>query len=160
MKFDAKIVISDIKTYHIMVNNKNYGDRLFEAYQYIKKEKINTLQKFENIDDNLVGLFSYYEITIFDRLKDEEYCNLIKESWSKIHTETEEYIKNPNIGDDLASYGRLGYTPRRIELIKKGFIMSNLTEEEKILREQTIGRMMEQFAKGKISEEETKKQNR
>ena len=58
-------------------NNQNYADRLFEAYKYIKKEKLNTYQKFITSDNNIVGLFSYYEITIFDRLKDSEYCELI-----------------------------------------------------------------------------------
>ena len=106
MKYDPQIVISDIKTYHIMSNNKNYMDRLFEAYEYIKKEKINTYQKFITSESFITGLFNYYEITIFDRLKNEEYKQLIKDSWKNIHKDTDEYIQNPTIGDELASYGK------------------------------------------------------
>jgi len=106
MKYDPQIVISDIKTYHIMSNNQNYMDRLFEAYEYIKKEKINTYQKFITSDNFIVGLFDYYEITIFDRLKNEEYKKLINDSWQIIHKNTDEYIKNPTVGYELASYGK------------------------------------------------------
>ena len=106
MKYDPRIVISDIKTYYIMSNNQNYMDRLFEAYEYIKKEKINTYQKFITSDNFIVGLFDYYEITIFDRLKNEEYKQLIKDSWKTIHKDTNTYIENPTIGDELANYGR------------------------------------------------------
>lgn len=147
MKYDPKIVISDIKTYQIMSNNKNYADRLFEAYQYVKSKKLNTLQKFMEYPDNLVGLFSYQEITIFDRLKDEEYSQIIKESWQTIHRDIDDYIKEPNIGDTLASYGRLGYTPKRVELISKGYIFTNLTDEEQSIRDQALKSMQDEILK-------------
>ena len=106
MKYDPQIVISDIKTYHIMTNNQNYMDRLFEAYKYLKKEKINTHQKFILSENFIVGVFDYYEITIFDRIKNEEYKTLIKDSWEFIHKDTDRYIENSTIGDELASYGK------------------------------------------------------
>ena len=106
MRYDPRIVISDIKTYYIMSNNQNYMDRLFEAYEYIKKERINTYQKFITSESFIVGLFDYYEITIFDRIKNEEYKQLIKDSWEIIHKDTDRYIDNPNIGDELLGYGR------------------------------------------------------
>ena len=136
MKLEPVIVISDIKTYQIMSNNQNYADRLFEAYKYIKKEKLNTYQKFITSDNNIVGLFSYYEITIFDRLKDSEYCELIKGSWGELHRYMEQNIKNQNLGDELASYGRLGYTPKRREYIEKGLIVNCLTDDEKKIRDE------------------------
>ena len=136
MKLDPEIVISDIKTYQIMSNNQNYTDRLFEAYKYIKKEKLNTYQKFITSDNNIVGLFSYYEITIFDRLKNPEYYKLIKNSWRVLHHDIEQNIKNPNLGDELASYGRLGYTPKRKEYIEQGFAVNCLTDEEKKIRDE------------------------
>ena len=106
MKYNPQIVISDIKTYYIMSNNQNYMDRLFEAYEYIKNKKINTYQKFLLSGNFVAGLFDYYEITIFDRLKNEEYKQLIKKSWQFIHKDTDTYVKNPTIGDELAGYGR------------------------------------------------------
>ena len=138
MKLEPSIVISDIKTYQIMSNNQNYADRLFEAYKYIKKEKLNTKEKFITSDKNIVGLFSYYEITIFDRLRNKEYCELIKNSWFELHHDIEPNINNPNLGDELASYGRLGYTPRRNEYIEKGFVVNSLTEEEKTTRKHNL----------------------
>ena len=141
MKIDTKIVISDIKTYYIMSNNQNYFDRLFEAYKYIKKEKLNTYQKFITSDNNIVGLFSYEEITIFDRLKNSRYSELIKCSWSELHRDIEESIGNPSLGDDLASYGRLGYIPKRREYIEKGFIVNSLTDEEKNIRDEIEEKM-------------------
>ena len=77
-----------------------------QIYQYIKKEKMNTKEKFATAEENLVGLFTYEEITIFDRLKNEEYKNLIKDSWQNIHKDIDRYIENPTIGDELASYGK------------------------------------------------------
>ena len=47
MKYNPKVIISDIRTFQLMSNNKNYLDRLYEAYRYIKKEKITTILVFQ-----------------------------------------------------------------------------------------------------------------
>ena len=143
MKYDPRIIISDIRTFRIMSNNKNYLDRLYEAYQYIKKEKLNTEEKFNSKEDILVGLFTYEEITIFDRLKNEEYKKIISESWNTIHEKLEIIIEDKEYGDNLASHGRLGYTPKREELIRKGVFVNALTEEEKIIRDEVLADIYE-----------------
>ena len=143
MKYDPRIIISDIRTFRIMSNNKNYLDRLYEAYQYIKKEKLNTEEKFNSKEDILVGLFTYEEITIFDRLKNEEYKKIISESWNTIHEKLEIIIEDKEYGDNLASHGRVGFTPKREELIRKGVFVNALTEEEKIIRDEVLADIYE-----------------
>ena len=138
MKYNPKVIISDIRTFQLMSNNKNYLDRLYEAYRYIKKEKITTEEKFEYVEERLVGAFTYQEITIFDRLKNEEYKKILEDSWKTIHHGIEMCIEDKEYGDFLASHGRLGYTPKREELIKNGIYVYGLTEEEAKIREQAI----------------------
>ena len=138
MKYDPKIIISDIRTFQLITNNKNYQDRLFEAYRYIKKEKLTTEEKFEYTEERLVGAFSYQEITIFDRLKNEEYKKILEDSWETIHHGLDIFIEDKEYGDYLASHGKLGYTPKREELIKSGIYVYALTEEEAKIREQVI----------------------
>ena len=127
---NIKQVISDIRTYSIMSKNKNYRERLYEAYEYLKRENVNSLEDFRKREDLLVGAFTYDEITIFDRIKDPNYLKEIASAIFNINNHREEYINNPNIGDELASFGKLGSTPKRDELIEKGFIINGLTSEE------------------------------
>jgi len=68
------------------------------------------------------GAFSYYEISIFDRIADSEYVKKLSHTWASLHNQTEEYINDPQIGDKLASWGTLGETPFRQEYIDKGLI--------------------------------------
>ena len=103
-------VISDIRTYSIMSQNENYRDRLYEAYEYIKSEGIQNLDDFKSRTGLLVGAFTYSEMTIFDRIKDEEYLNVIKSALFNINNHRQEYIDNPRIGDSLARWGKLGNT--------------------------------------------------
>lgn len=126
----VKQVISDIRTYSILSRNENYKTRLYEAYEYLKKENVNSLEEFRKRDDLLIGAFTYDEITIFDRIKDQNYLKEISSAIFNINNNREEYINNPNIGDDLASFGRLGYTPKRDKLINEGFIVEGLSSEE------------------------------
>jgi hypothetical protein len=128
---DYKTVIKDIRTYHIMMSNQNYYDRLLEAYNDIKNAGIKNLAEFTSKYNRVpVGAFTYYEITIFDRIKDEEYKRAIESAWFAIQNHSREYVEDPVIGDRLASWGRLGNTPFREELISKGYILEGLTEEE------------------------------
>ena len=47
LKVTVKQVISDIRTYSIMSKNENYKARLFEAYEYLKRENVNSLEEFK-----------------------------------------------------------------------------------------------------------------
>ena len=126
----VKQVISDIRTYSIMSKNENYKARLFEAYEYLKRENVSSLEEFKKREDLLVGAFTYDEITIFDRIKNPDYLKEISSAIFNINNHREEYINNPNIGDELASFGKLGYTPKRDKLINEGFIVEGLSSEE------------------------------
>lgn len=130
LKVTVKQVISDIRTYSIMSKNENYKARLFEAYEYLKRENVSSLEEFKKREDLLVGAFTYDEITIFDRIKNPDYLKEISSAIFNINNHREEYINNPNIGDELASFGKLGYTPKRDKLIKDGYIVEGLTSEE------------------------------
>ena len=121
--------IQDVKTYNVMIRNENYKARLVEAYNYLRQEGIRSLEDFNSRDDLLVGAFTYEEMTIFDRLGDGEYAKKLITAYDVITEQTQAYIKNPNIGDELASWGRLGETPNRENLISQGFILEGLTED-------------------------------
>ncbi len=126
----AKTVISDIRTYNILTKNENYKERLYEAYEYIKERGFDTYEKFSTATDNKVGAFTYTEITIFDRLKNDEYRETIANAPFIIDTLTQKAIDNPQYGDTLASWGTLGETPFRQKLIDSGDIIHGLTESE------------------------------
>ena len=126
----VKQIISDIRTYTIMTQNENYYERLLEAYQYIQKMGLDNLEKFKTAKDNQVGAFTFDEITIFERLKNNQYKEIIASALFDINNSLEESINNSHLGDDLASWGTLGYTPKREELIQKGNIIEGLTKEE------------------------------
>ncbi|MBQ6497207.1 MAG: hypothetical protein IJI58_00635 [Bacilli bacterium] len=127
----AKTVVNDIRTYQIMEQNKNYYDRLYEAYLHIKEMGVESLEDFLTRKGLSIGAFNYYEVTIFDRITDKEYLEVLKHAMFTINACLDDYIKNPTIGDDLASWGKLGYTPKRDELIRSGDLVYGLTEEEK-----------------------------
>ena len=126
----AKTVISDIRTYNILTRNKNYKERLFEAYEYIKERDFDTYEKFSTATDNKVGAFTYTEITIFDRLEDKEYRDVIATAPFLMDDITKKAIDNPQYGDTLASWGTLGSTPFRQKLIDRGDIIHGLTDQE------------------------------
>ena len=125
---DVKTVVSDIRTAYILSKNNNYKERLYEAYEYLKQENVESLEDFESRKGLKIGAFTYYEVTIFDRLKDEEYKKIITNAFHNVNNI--ECVNNPSYGDDLASWGTLGYTPKRDYLIKEGYITHGLTEEE------------------------------
>lgn len=127
----AKTVISDIKTYNLLIKNENYKERLLEAYEYTKERGFTTYEEFSTAKDNKVGAFTYNEITVFDRLADEEYKNVIATAPFKMDELIERNAKDPQYGDKLASWGTLGKTPFRENLIKKGYIIEGLTAEER-----------------------------
>ena len=122
--------IQDVKTYNVMIRNDNYRARLLEAYNYLKNEGVRSLEDFNNRDGLLVGAFTYDEITIFDRIGDPEYSKKLIGAYDTITVGVASYVNNPNIGDELASWGKLGETPKREEYIEKGYIIEGLTEEE------------------------------
>ena len=88
----VKQVISDIRTYSIMSKNENYKARLFEAYEYLKRENVSSLEEFKKREDLLVGAFTYDEITIFDRIKNPDYLKEISSAIFNINNHREEYI--------------------------------------------------------------------
>lgn len=105
MKYDPKIVIIDIRTYRIMSSNRNYEERLFEAYKYIKKEKLNNKIDYTlHSEQAKTGTFTYEEISIFDRLRNKEYKELIETSWEMIHDQIELYVNDQEIGDRIIGY--------------------------------------------------------
>lgn len=130
-KNELETLLIDIRTYEIMTHNENYYNRLKEAYLYLKSEGILNYEDFSNRKGLKIGAFTYFEMTIFDRLKNEEYKKIVSSAWSKITNHTQEYIKDSTIGDQLASWGTLGKTPYREEMIQNGTIIYGLTEEEK-----------------------------
>lgn len=121
---DVKTIISDISTIHLIHGNPNYAKRLYEAYKYLKSNNINSLKDFKSSDNLKIGAFTYEEITIFDRIKDEEYAAIISSGFGQIKSHIDAYKDNPNIGDLLASWGTLGSTPYREELFNKGYILN------------------------------------
>lgn len=123
-------IISDIRTFNILKNNDNYRERLHEAYTYLKSEGINSLEDFLSRKGLLIGAFTYDEITIFDRIKDESYYHSLETSLGTINNQMNEYVNDPHIGDRLASFGKLGKTPYREELIRNGYVVDGLTKEE------------------------------
>ena len=102
-----KLALQDIRTYRIMTQNENYKERLLEAYKYVKDMGIDSFYTYASTRHD-VGAFSYAEITIFDRLNDPEYYSVIANGYNMMDMGIEEWINNPHIGDDLASYGKLG----------------------------------------------------
>lgn len=125
-----KTFISDIRTYYIMTGNKNYYERLNEAYLEVKRLNIKDYTDFSTREGLKIGAFTYSEITIFDRIRSSEYEKMLMESWNELHNHTEEYRNKPDIGDCLASWGTLGSTPYREELIDDGYVVNGLTQEE------------------------------
>ena len=63
---------------------------------------------------------------------------ILEDSWKKIHHGIDLCIEDKEYGDTLASYGRLGYTPKREEIVKTGAFVYALTEEEKEIRNQAL----------------------
>ena len=108
----------------------NYYERLNEAYLEIKRLNIKDYSDFSTREDLKIGAFTYSEITIFDRIRSSEYEKMLVEAWGELHNHTEEYRNQPDIGDRLASWGTLGSTPYRQDLIDEGYIVNGLTKEE------------------------------
>ena len=118
-----ELFLKDLRTYQIMMSNQNYYDRLLEAYQEMKSCGISTLEEFTSPNNHMrCGAFTYYEISIFDRISTQEYAMKLSMAWEELHNHTQEYINDPQIGDKLASWGTLGETPFREEYINKGLI--------------------------------------
>ena len=128
---NARTVINDARTAYILRNNQNFRERLLEAYNYIKAQGVNTLEEFTTRRDLKVGAFTYDQITIFDRLKDEAYKEFIINAFDYVTNMTVEISKDPFFGDKLASWGTLGNTPYRQEMINRGDIVEGLTDEER-----------------------------
>ena len=121
------LILTDAVTYAKISENENYKERLLEAYYILRENNIDSLEKFESSDIG-IGAFTYNEITLFDRLRDEEYARALAAFKIKLN-EVKDMPKD--IGDRLASWGRIGKTPYRNGYIKNGFITTGLTEEEK-----------------------------
>ncbi|MBR5662520.1 MAG: hypothetical protein IKX00_02570 [Bacilli bacterium] len=126
----AKQLIKDIRTFYIMTRNDNYKDRLLEAYKYLKEVGVTSLEDFKTRKGLKIGAFEYDEITIFDRIQDEEYKNIISNGYYEISS-IEDIVNDKTYGDQLASWGTLGYTPYREKMINDGVIIEGLTPEEK-----------------------------
>ena len=67
---NLKQILSDAVTYIKIQENKNYKDRLMEAYNLLSQNGIKTYEEFEKSNIG-IGAFKYSEITIFDRLNNE-----------------------------------------------------------------------------------------
>ena len=128
-------LVRDIGTYMVMSRNSNYKERLKEAYDYIKSINIKDYEDFKSREDLLVGAFGYDEITIFDRLKDDEYKKVLLNAISYLDiNRIKRLIDSKTLGDYLASYGELGYTPMREKLITRGEIVYGSTNEGRARR--------------------------
>ena len=117
-------ILNDALTYIKISNNDNYKERLLEAYYLVKEHGIHSRQEYDR--SNLgIGAFKYSEITIFDRLLDEDYSR----SLAQFYIKSKEIRNMPkDFGDKLASYGTVGKTPYRDELIEKGYVEVDLPE--------------------------------
>lgn len=115
----VRLILKDAKTYKLLNINKNYCERLYEAYLTLKENNISNLEEFDNSNIG-IGAFRYDEITIFDRLKDENYASALEAHKQDIKG-MEELPKD--YGDRLASWGTVGKTPYREDLIKRGYII-------------------------------------
>lgn len=127
MEKKIKLVLEDIKTYYMIKNNENFKERLFEAYILVKENQIKSYEEFENCKLG-IGAFTYSQITIFDRISNENYRVLLSQhllSMAGLDNMAKDY------GDRLASFGTIGKTPYREKYIKEGYITVGLTEEEK-----------------------------
>ena len=124
-----EVILEDMKTYFLMNNNENYKARLREAYDYVKAQGITTVEDFTSRQGLSVGAFTYGEITIFDRLQDNEYQAFLYEAIST-KEKYKEYAGDSTYGDQLASWGKLGNTPFREQMIKDGTIVEGLTPDE------------------------------
>lgn len=103
----VRTVLSDIKTAYLVYNNPNYSERLREAYDYIKAQGITSLKDFESREGLSIGAFTYDEITIFDRIdNDNEYLNMLLMAFSGM-AEYNARAGNPTYGDELARWGNL-----------------------------------------------------
>ena len=124
---DIDLILCDAVTYAKIRENENYKERLLEAYYTLKGNGVNSLEKFESSNIG-IGAFTYTEITIFDRLNDEEYARALSAFKIKL-----DELKNmpKDLGDRLASFGTVGKTPYRDAYIQRGFVTEGLTDEEK-----------------------------
>lgn len=121
------LILRDAITYLKITKNNNYKERLLEAYYLLKENNIKSYEQFENSNIG-IGAFTYTEITLFDRIKNENYMSLL----SAFNIEINGLENLPkDYGDVLASYGTVGNTPYRDKYIKEGFITTGLTGEEK-----------------------------
>lgn len=125
MNYD--LILNDAITYIKMQKSESYKRRLNEAYMILKQKGINGYEEFEKSNTG-IGAFTYTEITIFDRIKNEDYYRALSSFYLEVGTAIE---TKENLGDMLASYGTVGETPYREGLIRKGYIVEGLTEEEK-----------------------------
>lgn len=122
-----ELILRDAITYIKIIKNSNYKERLLEAYHLLKDNGIKSYDQFKN-NKLGIGAFTYTEITIFDRLNDENYMSLLASFAIEI-----DGIENlpKDYGDVIASYGTVGRTPYRDEYIEKGFIVAELKDDNK-----------------------------
>ena len=123
-------LVADLWTYYGIQRNQNYSDELRDAYDEVKENGITSLEEFLKAKHLKIGRFGYDEITIFDRLEEDEYLKLLSDAISDFSNRVKAYNTKPDYGDELASWGTLGNTPKRAELIKQGYITNGLTDEE------------------------------
>lgn len=99
----ANIVLSDLKTFKIILMNQNYGTKLRDMYKYYKSFKINSYEDFCKVSYKFGG-FTYDEVTIFDRITNSKYRNLLSTTLYQLDNEVMEYVNNPKIGDELTIF--------------------------------------------------------
>lgn len=103
------LILKDAITYAKMNKDDNYKERLLEAYYVLRKKHIKNLEEFQNTDTG-IGAFNYEEITIFDRLVNEDYSRAL----ASFYIELKGLENMPkNFGDLLASYGTIGKIQKR-----------------------------------------------
>lgn len=108
------LILSDAVTYIKIRKNENYKERLLDCYYTLKKSNINAQEEFEKSNLDL-GAFTYEEITIFDRLKDENYSRALASYYIEIGST---YDLPKDYGDRLASWGKVKSTPHKEKYIK------------------------------------------
>ena len=119
----CRVILEDMKTYFLISTNENYKTRLKEAYDYVKN--LGDIEKA----GKMIGAFTEGELTIFDRIQDESYKKFLQDALST-KERYQEAASNKQYGDQLASWGKLGETPFRKQMINNGDIVEGLKPEE------------------------------
>ena len=100
----VRTLIWDLRTHTMVYANKNYGEKLKEAYAKLKASGITTEEEFTNSSGLEIGAFTYYELTYLERIKNPEYLFLLNDGINSIRVGAQIAKENPNLGDELTNF--------------------------------------------------------